>query len=78
MSVAGLRWQPAGDDGEVRGDNDGVEMVLLWRLWSGDEGEERGGACYSGSGRSVDKKTFWFRPESSSKKFSGVGERRRW
>nr|GEV45072.1 hypothetical protein [Tanacetum cinerariifolium] len=32
-----------------------------------------GGACYSGSGRSGDKNTFWFRSEGSPKKFSGGG-----
>nr|GFC25700.1 hypothetical protein [Tanacetum cinerariifolium] len=46
-----------------------------WWLWSGDEGEGLGGACYIGSGRSVDKKCFWFRPESSPEKFSSAGER---
>nr|GEW06482.1 hypothetical protein [Tanacetum cinerariifolium] len=54
----------------------GVEMVTGW-LSHGGEG--RGGTCYSGSGRSVDKECFWFRPESSPKKFSsGAGGGRRW
>nr|GEW99439.1 hypothetical protein [Tanacetum cinerariifolium] len=67
-------WQWLDGGGDVDG--------WRWRLWSGDAGRgvaTRGGEWCGGSSRSGDKKAFWFRPEGSPEKFSGVGGGgRRW
>nr|GEY28943.1 hypothetical protein [Tanacetum cinerariifolium] len=51
------------------------EVKVVVPAVDGDEGKGRGGACYSGSGRSGKGECFWGSPEKLAEK---VFRRRRW